>query len=132
MPCSYLKYNTSIICTHTHTHMQLLQASTSSGQVKPALTPSASQQQPPLAAHTPPNPTTPSGAQGLWGNRKRGHTFDVEDSGNPKRRRSTSYSARQSGEKQHNKGLRHFSQRVCEKVRQKGTTTYNEVCLLLV
>ena len=39
----------------------------------------------------------------------------------------TPYSARQSGEKGHGKGLRHFSQRVCEKVRQKGNTTYNEV-----
>lgn len=28
------------------------------------------------------------------------------------------------------KGLRHFSMKVCEKVQQKGTTSYNEVCLL--
>ena len=27
----------------------------------------------------------------------------------------------------HSKGLRHFSQLVCEKVREKGRTTYNEV-----
>lgn len=26
------------------------------------------------------------------------------------------------------KGLRHFSQKVCEKVKSKGVTTYNEVC----
>ena len=44
-----------------------------------------------------------------------------------RRRGAQSYSSRQSGEKQHNKGLRHFSQRVCEKVREKGATTYNEV-----
>ena len=25
------------------------------------------------------------------------------------------------------KGLRHFSMKVCEKVQQKGTTSYNEV-----
>uniref|UniRef100_S4RL93 E2F/DP family winged-helix DNA-binding domain-containing protein n=1 Tax=Petromyzon marinus TaxID=7757 RepID=S4RL93_PETMA len=30
------------------------------------------------------------------------------------------------------KGLRHFSMRVCEKVRAKGTTTYNEVADELV
>lgn len=30
------------------------------------------------------------------------------------------------------KGLRHFSMRVCEKVRKKGTTSYNEVADELV
>lgn len=30
------------------------------------------------------------------------------------------------------KGLRHFSMKVCEKVRKKGTTTYNEVADELV
>ncbi|KAJ8929763.1 hypothetical protein NQ314_017520 [Rhamnusium bicolor] len=30
------------------------------------------------------------------------------------------------------KGLRHFSMKVCEKVKQKGTTTYNEVADELV
>ena len=30
------------------------------------------------------------------------------------------------------KGLRHFSLRVCEKVKNKGTTTYNEVADELV
>lgn len=60
--------------------------------------------------------------------RKRGRPFEGEESA--KRRRSgSSYTAKQSGDKCHNKGLRHFSQRVCEKVRQKGNTTYNEVCL---
>lgn len=29
------------------------------------------------------------------------------------------------------KGLRHFSMKVCEKVQQKGTTSYNEVGVLL-
>jgi hypothetical protein len=30
------------------------------------------------------------------------------------------------------KGLRHFSKKVCEKVRRKGTTSYNEVADELV
>jgi transcription factor Dp, invertebrate len=30
------------------------------------------------------------------------------------------------------KGLRHFSMKVCEKVKQKGTTTYNQVADELV
>lgn len=30
------------------------------------------------------------------------------------------------------KGLRHFSMKVCEKVKEKGTTTYNEVADELV
>lgn len=30
------------------------------------------------------------------------------------------------------KGLRHFSMKVCEKVRKKGTTSYNEVADELV
>ena len=30
------------------------------------------------------------------------------------------------------KGLRHFSMKVCEKVKAKGTTTYNEVADELV
>ena len=61
--------------------------------------------------------------------RKRGRPFDFDGESAKRRRGGPSYSARQSGEKQHNKGLRHFSQRVCEKVREKGTTTYNEVSL---
>eukprot|EP00731_Ephydatia_muelleri_P030019 Em0021g542a len=69
------------------------------------------------------NPATPITMS--WITRKRGRNFEADD--NPKRLKSSSYSSRQSGEKQHNKGLRHFSQRVCEKVREKGTTTYNEV-----
>ena len=32
-----------------------------------------------------------------------------------------------SGEKGNNKGLRHFSLKVCQKVEEKGVTTYNEV-----
>jgi hypothetical protein len=64
--------------------------------------------------------------------RKRGRTFDFEANSSKRRRGAQSYSSRQSGEKQHNKGLRHFSQRVCEKVREKGATTYNEVADELV
>ena len=73
-----------------------------------------------------PFPTTPNSTKSAgWPSRKRGRPFEGEESS--KRRRSGSYSARQSTEKGHSKGLRHFSQRVCEKVRQKGNTTYNEV-----
>ena len=43
-----------------------------------------------------------------------------------KRKKNTNTSTKGTGEKQ-NKGLRHFSQLVCEKVREKGVTTYNEV-----
>ena len=76
----------------------------------------------------PPSPqtTTPNYSTSLV-TRKREHTFDFETDTTKRRRGAQSYSSRQSGEKQHNKGLRHFSQRVCEKVREKGATTYNEV-----
>ena len=36
------------------------------------------------------------------------------------------------GDQRQNKGLRHFSWKVCEKVRQKQSTTYNEVADELV
>jgi len=39
---------------------------------------------------------------------------------------------RAHGGKQGDKGLRHFSMKVCEKVEQKGRTTYNEVADELV
>ena len=39
---------------------------------------------------------------------------------------------RAHGGKQGDKGLRHFSMKVCEKVEQKGKTTYNEVADELV
>ena len=79
----------------------------------------------------PSTPSTSSMADTSDGiaNRKRGLSFDTADT-NPKRRRSSTYNSRQSGDKAQNKGLRHFSQRVCEKVRDKGTTTYNEVSSL--
>ena len=70
--------------------------------------------------------TTPNLGAALAG-RKRGRSFDFDVDSAKRRRGGPSYSSRQSGEKQHNKGLRHFSQRVCEKVREKGATTYNEV-----
>ena len=77
-----------------------------------------------------PFPTTPSSSKSTgWATRKRGRPFEADDAS--KRRRTGSYSVRQSGDKGHNKGLRHFSQRVCEKVCQKGNTTYNEVFKLL-
>lgn len=42
-----------------------------------------------------------------------------------------SFSKRRKTEKG-GKGLRHFSMKVCEKVRKKGTTSYNEVADELV
>ena len=101
--------------------------SSSRGVIQAALVrPSWPRPPTPSPSYPPPAPTTPSSSNvGGWSGKKRVRSFDFED--NPKRRRSTPYSARQSGDKQHNKGLRHFSQRVCEKVREKGTTTYNEV-----
>jgi len=103
-----------------HTYVQLLSGG-NSGRLPTKLTTPSN----PSPSHPPP-PTTPSSTTvGGWPGKKRVRSFDFDD--NPKRRRTTPYSARQSGDKQHNKGLRHFSQRVCEKVREKGTTTYNEV-----
>lgn len=43
----------------------------------------------------------------------------------------SNYSKRRRADKL-GKGLRHFSMKVCEKVRQKGTTSYNEVADELV
>ncbi len=48
-----------------------------------------------------------------------------------KRKGGYSSSSRGGGEKQ-SKGLRHFSQLVCEKVREKGITSYNEVTPICV
>ena len=48
-----------------------------------------------------------------------------------KRKGGYSSSGRGGGEKQ-SKGLRHFSQLVCEKVREKGITSYNEVMPIFV
>ena len=106
------------ITPHAHTQLLAGSSSTRVPQTKPPA-PSSS------FSSNPPPPTTPSGSSAGWAGKKRARTFDLDD--NTKRRRTTPYSARQSGEKQHSKGLRHFSQRVCEKVREKGTTTYNEV-----
>ena len=96
--------------------LQLLSASSSTGRL-------------PTQTKTTPTstlPTTPSSSAGEgFAGRKRGLSYGSEE--NPKRRRSNTYTSRQSGDRQPNKGLRHFSQRVCEKVRAKGTTTYNEV-----
>lgn len=102
---------------------QLLSGSQSSRpQLKPS-TPTLSQT---MVVPSSPHTTTPNYSTSLV-TRKRGHTFDFETDTAKRRRGAQSYSSRQSGEKQHNKGLRHFSQRVCEKVREKGATTYNEV-----
>eukprot|EP00124_Ichthyophonus_hoferi_P001041 Ihof_evm3s47 gene=Ihof_evmTU3s47 len=45
---------------------------------------------------------------------------------------TTGRRARSGGVDKNSKGLRHFSLKVCEKVRQKGKTTYNEVADELV
>eukprot|EP00112_Aurelia_sp_Birch-Aquarium-sp1_P007575 Seg1826.8 transcript_id=Seg1826.8/GoldUCD/mRNA.D3Y31 product="Transcription factor Dp-1" protein_id=Seg1826.8/GoldUCD/D3Y31 len=60
-------------------------------------------------------------------NRKRRADFETDDSGDRKRKRTPARSADKGG-----KGLRHFSMKVCEKVQQKQTTTYNEVADELV
>jgi hypothetical protein len=48
------------------------------------------------------------------------------------RDRSPDRSYTPSSEHKNNKGLRHFSMKVCQKVKEKGTTTYNEVAEELV
>ena len=48
------------------------------------------------------------------------------------RRRSQVYYNKRRRVDKCGKGLRHFSMKVCEKVRNKGTTTYNEVADELV
>ena len=110
---------------------QLLSVTSSSTNPRrsnpPKVTPStpASHSQSPALPSTPSTSSIADTGDGI-ASRKRGLSFDT-DTTNPKRRRSSTYNSRQSGDKSQNKGLRHFSQRVCEKVRDKGTTTYNEV-----
>ena len=129
----------SVPPTLTPTHPQLLSSHRSSQALS---TPTPSQPSQNHHHHHP--PTTPSGpTSSNWtpstgGSRKRGRgtsdtsaTMATGGSGEGveslKRRRSAAYKQSSGADKQQNKGLRHFSQRVCEKVRQKGTTTYNEV-----
>lgn len=115
-----------ILCVYSISPIQLLQQASGGRlpQIKPTIVPQTQHS----THHASPVPTTPSGATMGWSNRKRSQTNFDPDEGNPKRRRGASYTARMSGElKHHNKGLRHFSQRVCEKVREKQVTTYNEV-----
>eukprot|EP00794_Sanderia_malayensis_P010895 gene10895-12053_t len=63
------------------------------------------------------------------GNRKRRADFEADfmDSAERKRKRTPARSNDKGG-----KGLRHFSMKVCEKVQQKQSTTYNEVADELV
>lgn len=78
---------------------------------------------------TPSLPSTPSTAGSAWGTGRKRTRSNLDSDSHAKRRRSvTNSTAKQAGDKQQGKGLRHFSQRVCEKVREKGTTSYNEVC----
>ena len=117
---------TLCVCNLILLHSQLLSVTSNSNSRPPKPTPSTpiSHSQSPALPSTPNSSNIGNSTEGL-ASRKRGLTFDTDV--NPKRRRNSNYSSRQSGEKQQNKGLRHFSQRVCEKVRDKGTTTYNEV-----
>ncbi len=74
-------------------------------------------------------PITPQSALPWSTGRKRGRNTN-DTPVHLKRRR---VSVKQSADKQQGKGLRHFSQRVCEKVREKGNTTYNEVgCMYII
>ncbi|XP_065056438.1 transcription factor Dp-1-like [Rhopilema esculentum] len=59
--------------------------------------------------------------------RRAEYEADLLDSGDRKRKRTPARSTDKGG-----KGLRHFSMKVCEKVQQKQTTTYNEVADELV
>ena len=112
---------------------QLLSVTSSSTNPRrsnpPKVTPSTpvSHSQSPALPSTPSTSSIADTSDGI-ASRKRGLSFDTDT--NPKRRRSSTYNSRQSSDKSQNKGLRHFSQRVCEKVRDKGTTTYNEVSSL--
>jgi hypothetical protein len=76
-------------------------------------------------AVTPPHSTIASGV------RKRGRPPIMENEEGVKRKKS-SHSMKGGGGEKQSKGLRHFSQLVCEKVREKKTTTYNEVADELV
>ena len=49
-----------------------------------------------------------------------------------RRKTNTGTSKRSETSTKNQKGLRHFSMKVCEKVKEKGTTTYNEVADELV
>lgn len=130
------------ICMHVHWYAmliycgvlcpspQLLSVTSSSTNPRRSNPPKVTPSTPVSHSQSPALPSTPStssmaGTSDGIASRKRGLSFDSDS--NPKRRRSSTYNSRQSGDKAQNKGLRHFSQRVCEKVRDKGTTTYNEV-----
>ena len=67
-----------------------------------------------------PSPQVPDGLAGTLG------LVGGEPAAKKKRTQRT------HGGKQGDKGLRHFSMKVCEKVEQKGKTTYNEVADELV
>jgi hypothetical protein len=53
-------------------------------------------------------------------------TIEYSPVGDPKKRMRGVNKKAGFGDKS-NKGLRHFSMKVCQKVEEKGTTTYNEV-----
>ena len=133
--CKYnaFKYMMVLVCVSVcviYPSLQLLSVTSSSTNSRRSNPPKVTPSTPVSHSQSPALPTTPSSSSigdtsdGI-ASRKRGLTFDADI--NPKRRRSSTYNSRQTGDKSQNKGLRHFSQRVCEKVRDKGTTTYNEV-----
>ncbi|KAF2883211.1 hypothetical protein ILUMI_22964 [Ignelater luminosus] len=100
--------NVKLISTSTPQKIQTIQA-----QTPPVIQQSPIQNQknyisPPILDHS--------------GARKRQDTVDTEYAPEYKRRKTEKVG----------KGLRHFSMKVCEKVRKKGTTSYNEVADELV
>eukprot|EP00051_Salpingoeca_urceolata_P035766 m.31217 g.31217 ORF g.31217 m.31217 type:complete len:358 (+) comp9688_c0_seq1:448-1521(+) len=77
---------------------------------------------------TPGTPGTPSQSS-PWSGQKRDQDFDSPD-GSSKRRRAPSSMTK--SEDRSGRGLRHFSMKVCQKVQEKGVTSYNEVADELV
>ncbi|XP_028405613.1 transcription factor Dp-1-like isoform X2 [Dendronephthya gigantea] len=74
-----------------------------------------------------------SSGESLSGSRKRRLDLDESpDSAERKKRGKRIMSAPKTPNDKVGKGLRHFSMKVCEKVQQKGTTSYNEVADELV
>ncbi|CAB3991721.1 Transcription factor Dp-1 [Paramuricea clavata] len=74
-----------------------------------------------------------SSGESLSGSRKRRLDMDESpDSAERKKRGKRILSGPKTPNDKVGKGLRHFSMKVCEKVQQKGTTSYNEVADELV
>ena len=52
---------------------------------------------------------------------------DVAQAARPKKKQKTGGAKKTTKPTAPGKGLRHFSMKICEKVKQKGTSSYNEV-----